>query len=98
MSLEKSGMPSNSSAPISGASAPPLTEPAGPGRMSLSISEVTPSDAPRDSRGVGVIPVLTCRFVEETNGAATVEANERLSLFVFDALRVLVYDRRFKAP
>src|SRR6476469_10197427 len=98
MSPEKSVTPSNSSAPISAASAPPLTEPAGPGRTSLSISEVTPTDAPRDSRDVGVSPVLTCRLVEETNGAAKVEANERLSLFVFDALRVLVYERRFKVP
>ena len=43
------GVPSNSSAPISGAVAPPFTEPAGPGRVCPSMSVVTPTAAPPDS-------------------------------------------------
>jgi hypothetical protein len=46
------GIPSNSSAPISGFVAPPLTEPAGPGLASLSKSTDVPevaAEIPEDS-------------------------------------------------
>ena len=73
--------------------APPLMEPAGPGLVSPSISvviPVDPADAPPDSRGVGISPLLMCRFVVVVNGAAVVAANEALSLLVFAANSVLV--------
>src|SRR5262245_13466710 len=91
MSFASSGKPSNSSAPRSGAVAPPLTEPAGPGRVCPSMSTVTPvvtADTPPDSSGEGA-PLLRWRFVLDTNGAAEVDANDALS-FVAAALNVFV--------
>ena len=79
MSLASGGTPSNSSAPRSGAVAPPLTEPAGPGRTSPSMSDTTPIAAPCDSREVGERPVLMCRFVLVVNGAAALDASAWLS-------------------
>src|SRR6185503_15287355 len=94
-SLASSGNPSNSSAPRSGAVAPPLTDPAGPGRESLSISLATPTAAPDDS-SEDTVAAGMCRLVAEVNGGATFEASEALS-FVPAAESVLVYARRFEA-
>src|SRR6185295_14416833 len=81
-------MPSNSSAPRSGAVAPPLTDPGGPGRVWLSMSVVTPTAAPADSSGE-VVPFGICRSVLDTNGGANTNPIEALS-FVPAAESVLV--------
>ena len=73
---------SNSSAPISGNVAPPLTEPAGPGRTSPSISVKTPTTAPPDSIWLTVALLGICKSVALTNGAAAVLARDELSLLL----------------
>ncbi len=73
-SLVTTGVPSNSSAPTSGAVPPPFTDPGGPGRVSLSMSTATPvPPAPPDSRNV-VVAAGMCRSVAVVNDATTFSA------------------------
>src|SRR5262245_12171283 len=85
------GAPSNSSAPISGANAPPFTDPAGPGRTWLSMSVVTPTLAPADSSCEGPANAI-CKSVVDTKGAAAVLPKLALS---FEAVETLVIARQF---
>src|SRR6187402_2568570 len=88
-SLAGTGLPTNSSAPMSGVAL----------RVSPSISSSNPTAAPPDSIRVAV-PAVTWRSELETNGTGTgagvVVANDALS-FVPAAERVLVYARKFVA-
>src|SRR5689334_1886684 len=86
MSFAAGGTPMNSSAPMSGVLAL---------RISPSMSRVTPAFEPPDSNRVAVAAGI-CRSEFDTNGGATIDANDALS-FVPAADNGLVYARQFAA-